>query len=71
MRKEGNKMKNGYGCSSEKQQCAFCKKITNDFMEYSEKGIDVKFWCHIDCRKNLTEKVKPLLKLLHQITKDK
>lgn len=62
-------MKVGFCISSEKEKCAFCGKTTNDYMEYTEKGIDVRYWCHYECRKNLAEKVKPLIKLLHQATK--
>ena len=62
-------MKLGFVSSSEKEKCAFCGKTTSDYMEYSEKGIDVRYWCHYECRKNLTEKVKPLIGLLHQAKK--
>ena len=62
-------MKVGSRISNEKEKCAFCGKTTNDYMEYSEEGIDVRYWCHYECRKNLTEKVEPLIKLLHQATK--
>ena len=50
-------MKVGFGISSEKEKCAFCGKTTNDYMEYTEKGINVRYWCHYECRKNLAEKV--------------
>lgn len=59
-------MKIGFGCSSEKEKCAFCGKTTNDYMEYSENGIYVKYWCHCECRKNLTDRLKPIMVLLKQ-----
>ncbi len=64
-------MKTGFGCSTERNKCTFCGKNTSQYMDYSEKGIDVRFWCHYECRKNLSEKIKPLIKLLYQATKDK
>lgn len=63
-------MKTGFCSSSERNKCVFCGKRTYECMEYSENGIDVRFWCHYECRKNLAEKIKPLIKLLYQATKD-
>ena len=62
-------MKTGYGCSSEQEKCAFCNKYTSEYMEYSQGSVDVRCWCHWECRKDLSKKVKPLLTLLKQATK--
>ena len=52
------------GCTSEHQKCAFCNKVTTDYMTYEVNGIEIRIYAHYACRKDLSDTAKICFALL-------
>ena len=57
-------MKKYNGCSSESKKCAFCNKVTNDYVTYEVNGIEIKVSSHYGCAKDLSDVAKICFALL-------
>ena len=52
------------GSSTATKNCAFCGKVTSDYIKYEVKGIEIQINAHIDCKKDLAEHAKECFRTL-------
>lgn len=64
-------MKKWNGCNTESKKCAFCGRVTSDYVKYEVVGITIQVSSHFECAKDLSDISKVCFRLLKKKIKER